>query len=469
MATRIRRDVYKLADWDPTLEWYAKAVREMRTRALDNPRSWRYQAAIHEFNRVGTPAADAGTYWNQCQHGSWFFLPWHRWYLLYFEEIVAKTIVDLGGPADWSLPYWNYSEDLAVNPNARILPKAFRDLKMPDGSDNPLHVKERSAAANGGRDVTGDLGVSLDCLKERQFQSVGPDGFGSPKTGFHHNAGAINATAVEFTPHGSIHGAVGGGTGFMSRFDTAGLDPIFWLHHCNIDRLWEVWRKRDSSHVNPSDAAWLTAVSFPFHTDSSTVVKTSAAAVDTVALGYEYEDDSDPIAAGVTPAVAATAAGKRAMDEKQEAAAELVGAADAPVQLKTTPTSTEVAVSAPSGPTVASSRNQARRVYVSLENVTGEGVAMNYRVYVNEQLVGLLALFGVAEASRASDRHGGGGIDVRYDVTDLVRGTGADLTTLKVTFVPEIDEEEIARFATVAGTGGGEPEFKVGRVSVYVA
>ena len=28
----------------------------------------------------------------------------------------------LGGPADWALPYWNYSEDLAVQPKARLMP-----------------------------------------------------------------------------------------------------------------------------------------------------------------------------------------------------------------------------------------------------------------------------------------------------------------------------------------------------------
>src|SRR6266446_4905197 len=152
MATRIRRDVYKLADWDPILVWYGKAVREMQNRPLNDPRGWRYQAAIHEFNGDGTPPPDAGTYWNQCQHNSWFFLPWHRWYLLYFEDIVARTIVDLGGPAGWALPYWNYSQNLTVNSNARILPKAFRDDKMPDGTPNRLQIAERSMRANGGRD-----------------------------------------------------------------------------------------------------------------------------------------------------------------------------------------------------------------------------------------------------------------------------------------------------------------------------
>ena len=35
--------------------------------------------------------------------------------------------------------------------------------------------------------------------------------------------------------------------GFMRSPATAGRDPIFWLHHANIDRLWEVWLSLDGS------------------------------------------------------------------------------------------------------------------------------------------------------------------------------------------------------------------------------
>ena len=35
---------------------------------------------------------------------------------------------------------------------------------------------------------------------------------------------------------------------------TAGLDPIFWLHHANVDRLWDVWLS--SGRVNPADPNW---------------------------------------------------------------------------------------------------------------------------------------------------------------------------------------------------------------------
>ena len=65
-----------------------------------------------------------------------------------------------------------------------------------------------------------------------------------------------------------MHGAVGG---WMGRFNTAGLDPLFWLHHCNIDRLWSVWLAMDSNHTNPADTAW-SGMSFDYHDGTGAVV-----------------------------------------------------------------------------------------------------------------------------------------------------------------------------------------------------
>jgi tyrosinase len=41
----------------------------------------------------------------------------------------------------------------------------------------------------------------------------------------------------------------------MSGFNTAARDPIFWLHHANIDRLWEAWLALED-HANPTGSRW---------------------------------------------------------------------------------------------------------------------------------------------------------------------------------------------------------------------
>ena len=85
----------------------------------------------------------------------------------------------------------------------------------------------------------------------------------------------------------------------MSSFMQAALDPIFWLHHCNIDRLWEVWIQRDKANQNPDDTAWLDAV-FKFHdsTGGTNGDLTPRKVMQTrkAPLLYEYDDTTDPVA-----------------------------------------------------------------------------------------------------------------------------------------------------------------------------
>jgi tyrosinase len=68
--------------------------------------------------------------------------------------------------------------------------------------------------------------------------------------------GAPTIVALE-SPHNSIHLSVGGcdvpnydrspiagANGDMGENDTAGLDPIFFFHHCFVDRVFWLWQKR---------------------------------------------------------------------------------------------------------------------------------------------------------------------------------------------------------------------------------
>ena len=117
-----RKNVWDLGgDWADPILWYARGVAAMKARALAEPTAWRFYGGIHGFDRglwqqLGyfsssdkmPSAADQKRFWQQCQHGSWYFLPWHRGYLLAFEANIRAAVTKLGGPSDWALPYWNY-------------------------------------------------------------------------------------------------------------------------------------------------------------------------------------------------------------------------------------------------------------------------------------------------------------------------------------------------------------------------
>jgi tyrosinase len=491
-AVRVRKNVWKLAPWDPVLLWYARAVGEMQRRPIADPTSWRFQAAIHEYVRqrdpesqpgdVLPPPADQKRFWNQCQHGSWFFLPWHRIYLCYFEQIVAATVTALGGPNDWALPYWNYSD--TANPKARSLRPEFFAATMPGGGVNPLLATARKPGCNTGRIIATPADVNLRCLSEPDYQAQPPGGgtgFGGPKTGFQHSGSRIGQ--VEGTPHGTMHNAVGG---LMSGFNTAALDPLFWLHHANIDRLWVVWRTMDPLHLDPVDPAWLTGQRFEFRDARGSVVAHTASqfvSTKTSPLPYEYDDVSSP--RGVAPVVR-TAAPAAAPEGSDMAIPEMIGASDQPIDLTSEPVQVSLPVSAPTGPALRSAAapdTTPARMFLNVENITGTAAGTSYQVYVNvppgddplthpELFAGLLPMFGLAEATRGDQDHPGDGLHYTLEVTDIVRqlggGAGFDQSALRLTFVPQASPAEPDARVAAAAAAPSEP-IRIGRVSLYAA
>ncbi len=334
---RIRRDVHNLGANDPIIKFYRDAIgvmKNVRPKPLDVPTSWRYQSAIHGYpTAVGStnarrgaagldpgpdgpdPAAvdadnplpgDRDTFWRKCAHSCWFFLPWHRMYLHFFEKTIMKIVAGLpNGPTDWALPYWNYS----ASPEAALLPPPFRNQFMPDGSPNHLWVSQRTLNANQGLaflDLDGQGNpdpakpdTNLNCLRQKPFAG----NFGG-NIALQHDPGTSGA--VENVPHNRVHSGLGGAGGFMSLFSTAPLDPMFWLHHSNIDRLWEVWVQRQKQLGNldrnpktgglANAGGWLDEP-FSFHDETgANKTITSREVMDTrvVPLSYEYEDTSDP-------------------------------------------------------------------------------------------------------------------------------------------------------------------------------
>lgn len=471
MGILIRKDAWKLSailTWEPTLLWYAKAVGEMSSRPATDPTSWRFQAGVHGYNKKTDPFVDAGEvpkkavqdkFWSKCQHGTWYFLPWHRMYLGLFEQIVRTAVVKLGGPADWTLPYWNYSD--TSNANARALPPAFREKKLPDGSPNPLFVIQgvsilRTPGINSGNLAVIPLkDVELsDCLAETFFSpdtdtSVGDLGFGGPATGPNHDAQVFGEKSVENEPHNAIHVDVGrewveGGKqleGWMINPDTAALDPIFWLHHANIDRLWSVWNRISASNTDPTapvnvggrNIVWATSVKFAFYDATGAVVTlTPSQVVDTKAepFAYDYADTSNLLAAHVQAAVAA---GKERIMTPQPRS-EMVGANSKKVTLTGSMQTTTFAIQEPSGPAKARAKaaktSVSGKTYLYIENVVSKQSHTTYEVYVNlpekpnaaayqEHYAGAMHLFGVRHASTRSEEHAGSGLNFSLDITKL--------------------------------------------------
>jgi tyrosinase len=160
----------------------------------------------------------------------------------------------------------------------------------------------------------------------------------------------------------------------------------------------------------------------------------------------------------------------------------MVGATEREVALDGQRTTTQLAVTQPTGPARALVAAPERRVYLNIENITGSGAPTSYAVYVNlppgaspadhpDLYAGLLPMFGVAEASRADASSTGSGLHYALEIGDVVRTLEArpdwDPSRLQVTFVPEEIEPD-------APEPGGPAliaklPIRVGRVSLYYA
>jgi plastocyanin len=245
--------------------------------------------------------------------------------------------------------------------------------------------------------------------------------------------------------------------GLMGDPRLAARDPTFWLHHANIDRLWNRWLDRGEGRANPiTDCEWMDE-EFPFYDESGAKVLMSAKQVlDMVnCLGYRYDDD--PIVAPVEGAAIAAVATPVAV-AAPEVAQLGESSPDLTITLGVEQVTVPIPLAAPaeaalSDITVSAATPVAGAlapyVVLSLEGIRDRGApGITYGVYVNlppgvepdpksEYFVGTVYTFGL--------RHAGGhqmtGQEARqnFNITRAVRTAqerGEWQGEVTVTFVP---------------------------------
>ena len=192
---------------------YANAVSAMKALPAGDPRNWLAQANIHQ---------------NFCPHGNWYFLPWHRAYLFYFEQICRE----LTGVKDFALPYWNWQAD-------RSIPTAFWSGSL-NHSPRSANSSSQAGLSYIGPSVLEGI---LDLTNFEQFASYASTALRGGSGGGYGE--------LESTPHNNIHGFVGGTMGTYQ----SPQDPVFWCHHNMIDCMWDTWNNK-RGNLNTSDTAW---------------------------------------------------------------------------------------------------------------------------------------------------------------------------------------------------------------------
>jgi tyrosinase len=238
---RVRRNVEQA-----NIPALADAYTKMQARAENDNRGWMFWAEYHGYNRFDC--------WHHGSVGSQnfpydLFLPWHRAYLLLFERVA------LAANSGAVLPWWDWT---SASSHQSGIPASFTT----------------NAALK-----SGPIPPAVRTNPNRTRRSPRPPST-LPSAQTINNI--LNLTVFDDfsnqvqNQHDAVHGWVGGDMGVVAL---SAFDPIFWSHHCMIDRLWYLWQVKHGVNNIPPSYLNRTLAPFPLRVKD---------VLDVRQLGYTY-------------------------------------------------------------------------------------------------------------------------------------------------------------------------------------
>lgn len=187
-------------------------------------------------------------------HRSPIFPPWHRVFLQLLEE----DLQDITGNPDIAIPYWDWTEDDSMD--SRLWDGSFMggngdpmdDWKVKTGKFignnwGLVHNQEdgdpsskrylRRAFGELTKELPSERDV-LNTLRITPYDCPPWDASSENKKSFRNSLEGW-ASPFRSQMHNRGHVWVGGSMLEMSSPN----DPVFFLHHCNVDRIWASWQK----------------------------------------------------------------------------------------------------------------------------------------------------------------------------------------------------------------------------------
>jgi tyrosinase len=244
----------------------------------------------------------------------------------------------------------------------------------------------------------------------------------------------------------------------MGDPDTAARDPIFWLHHANVDRLWNRWLDDRNHHLpDPvADKDWYDQ-EFPFYDETGTRVVVNVSRVLELAAKESRYDEERKVFAGALPA---------AIEKAMEPKIVSVGAVQPTLKLGTKPFSKTLTLTEDTKPKLMAALapraadTEPPAVLLRVEGIKPpKDVNLTYDVFLMKKgdqpskrtYVGPISFFG-----RRGGAHGHGGAEgftQGFDVTGVVQklrsANRGKLPELEVSVVPHstagLSDEDLAK------------------------
>ncbi|WP_328929239.1 tyrosinase family protein [Streptomyces sp. NBC_00190] len=208
---------------------------------LELKRTGRYDRLVTTHNGFIMSDTDSG---DRVGHRSPSFLPWHRRFLLEFET--ALQAVD----ASVSLPYWDWTADRTTRSSlwaADFLGGTgrARDGQVLDGPFAYATGKWNIAVRVDGRAyLRRALGAGVAGLptKEEVEAVLAMSVYDTAPWNSASNGGFRNS--LEGWRGANLHNRVHVWVGGQMATGVSPNDPVFWMHHAYVDKLWAEWQAR---------------------------------------------------------------------------------------------------------------------------------------------------------------------------------------------------------------------------------
>jgi hypothetical protein len=267
---RTRKNFSDLTDEE--LRNLCRAIGYMRGNyPLEHPLQWDNYARLHALHCTEVSPEHPAVHW------SWNFLPWHRGYLYFLERILANILTtqfNVDGN-QFSLPYWDWSTREMPNTNERRaagIPSpffgyditkenmvsddglGFDNSALYEGNRGPSLAKPQMTPANELTDDSKDHVLEtlhytspeyISYMLAAPFEQFG----GKPVTDRQTGQGLL-----EQGPHNDGHDWIGtriGRNRTMGTLRSAAADPMFYMHHGNIDRIWSLYKQPQPDPAGP--------------------------------------------------------------------------------------------------------------------------------------------------------------------------------------------------------------------------
>jgi tyrosinase len=236
---------------------------------------------------------------NDPAHGGPAFLPWHREYLRRFERALE------GIDPTVSIPYWDWTVDRTAaaslwGPDFMGGNGTGADQRVTTGpfafstGEWPLNVRDPGDTTTFLTRAFGSMGALPTQQAVDAAKAVVP--YDSAPWNANSSTNSSFRNRLEGVVHNPGHMWVGGSMMAMSSPN----DPVFWLHHCNIDRLWAEWQREhpEQSYLPPSGTPGVVTGHAlddpmpPWHNEATP--PTPRSVLDHHALGYTYDNEPVP-------------------------------------------------------------------------------------------------------------------------------------------------------------------------------